>query len=363
MKNKIITYSFVIFISIFMILSVITKKDEISISERRHLANMPKFTLEGILDKNNSYSNKLNDYLMDHFIGRETFKKIKSFTSNYIFQNKENHGVFENNGYLFQLDYEVNNASLKHLSELICEIDTNYLTTQNKYFVMIPDKNYYLKNNDIPKLNYEKMENFLKENIPNNTKWIDIKETLNLSSYYYTDIHWKQEILEPTLKRLQEEMKLSFTTFPTKKNEYSPFYGALYGKYPKMDDVLTYLTNEIIENSSVYNYEKKSFTKVYQEKNLNNVDSYDIFLEGPTPILIIDNPIQKNNKSLIMFRDSFGSSLAPLLIENYSKITLIDLRYVSSKMLSEIKDIDLRDDSDVLFLYSVPIINNSFALK
>lgn len=64
-----------------------------------------------------------------------------------------------------------------------------------------------------------------------------------------------------------------------------------------------------------------------------------------------------------MFRDSFGSSLAPLLIENYSKITLIDLRYVSSKMLSEIKEIDLRDDSDVLFLYSVPIINNSFALK
>ena len=126
MKNKIITYSFVIFISIFMILSVITKKDEISISERRHLANMPKFTLEGILDKNNSYSNKLNDYLMDHFIGRETFKKIKALTSNYIFQNKENHGVFENNGYLFQLDYEVNNASLKHLSELICEIDTNY---------------------------------------------------------------------------------------------------------------------------------------------------------------------------------------------------------------------------------------------
>ena len=105
MKNKIITYSFVIFISIFMILSVITKKDEISISERRHLANMPKFTLEGILDKNNSYSNKLSDYLMDHFIGRETFKKIKALTSNYIFQNKENHVVFENNVYLFQLDY------------------------------------------------------------------------------------------------------------------------------------------------------------------------------------------------------------------------------------------------------------------
>ena len=72
-----------------MILSVITKKDEISISERRHLANMPKFTLEGILDKNNSYSNKLSDYLMDHFIGRETFKKIKSFLIELITKNPD----------------------------------------------------------------------------------------------------------------------------------------------------------------------------------------------------------------------------------------------------------------------------------
>ena len=101
----------------------------------------------------------------------------------------------------------------------------------------------------------------------------------------------------------------------------------------------------------------------------NGLHSYDIFLEGPTPILIIDNPIQKNNKSLIMFRDSFGSSLAPLLIcfivikSQSQSSTLSDLRYVSSKMLSEIKEVDLRDDSDVLFLYSVPIINNSFALK
>lgn len=363
MRNKTITYLFVIFISAFMILSIISPKSEISIFERRHLADMPEFSLAGILEKNNSYSNKLNDYLLDHFIGRELFKKIKALTSNYAFQNKENHGVFESNGYLFQLDYELNNVSLKHLLELMQEINNCYLTTQNKYFVVVPDKNYYLKDNSIPRLNYEKMETLLKENIPNDIKWIDIKDTLNLESYYYTDIHWKQEKLEPTLRRIQEQMKLNYTIFPTQKKQYSPFYGALYGKYPKMNDILTYLTNETIENSSVYNYEKKNFTKVYQENNLDNIDSYDIFLAGPTPILIIDNPIQKNNRSLILFRDSFGSSLTPLLIENYSKITLIDLRYVSSKILNEIKEIDLMEDSDVLFLYSVPIINNSFALK
>ena len=77
MKNKIITYSFVIFISIFMILSVITKKDEISISERRHLANMPKFTLEGILDKNNSYDGVNNVKTIYDNAGKKAIKVDK----------------------------------------------------------------------------------------------------------------------------------------------------------------------------------------------------------------------------------------------------------------------------------------------
>ena len=35
-------------------------------------------------------------------------------------------------------------------------------------------------------------------------------------------------------------------------------------------------------------------------------------------------------KELVIFRDSFGSSISPLLINYYSKITIIDNRYISS---------------------------------
>ena len=62
-----------------------------------------------------------------------------------------------------------------------------------------------------------------------------------------------------------------------------------------------------------------------------------------------------------MFRDSFGSSLAPLLIEKYSKITMIDLRYIGSKYLESV--LNLSGNEDVLFIYSNVIINNSFTLK
>ena len=57
-----------------------------------------------------------------------------------------------------------------------------------------------------------------------------------------------------------------------------------------------------------------------------------------------------------MFRDSFGSSIAPLLVENYKKIILIDLRYISSKILGSYIEFK---DQDVLFLYSTVVLNQN----
>ena len=59
-----------------------------------------------------------------------------------------------------------------------------------------------------------------------------------------------------------------------------------------------------------------------------------------------------------MFRDSFGSSIAPLFMENYNKITLIDLRYISSDILNNYIKFE---NQDVLFLYSVVILNQNIS--
>ena len=59
-------------------------------------------------------------------------------------------------------------------------------------------------------------------------------------------------------------------------------------------------------------------------------------------------------------RDSFASSLAPLLVSGYRKITLVDLRYISGDMIGNFIDFK---DQDVLFLYSTLILNNSLSLK
>lgn len=81
-----------------------------------------------------------------------------------------------------------------------------------------------------------------------------------------------------------------------------------------------------------FNYETKEKGKVYDLRKYKNLkDKYDIYLSGPTSLISIENPNADNDKELLLFKDSFGSSIAPLLIEHYRKITLIDLRYINSE--------------------------------
>ena len=84
-------------------------------------------------------------------------------------------------------------------------------------------------------------------------------------------------------------------------------------------------------------------------------------MAGATPVLKITNN-KVADKKLIVFRDSYGSSIIPFLAENYHEVIVLDLRYVKFANLQNL-DIDLTNPDDVLFIYSVNIINNSFSLK
>ena len=50
-------------------------------------------------------------------------------------------------------------------------------------------------------------------------------------------------------------------------------------------------------------------------------------------MLTIYNNLASSDDELIVFRDSYGSSLVPLLISSYKKIIVIDTRYISSNIL------------------------------
>ena len=150
------------------------------------------------------------------------------------------------------------------------------------------------------------------------------------------------------------------TTFSYKEKKYSPFYGVYYGQAAlNVDaDELVYLTNDILDQVIVEDLE--GYMKMYDEELLEGIDSYDIYLDGATPYVKMTNLNGKTDKELIIFRDSFGSSIAPLLIENYKSITLIDMRYMGMDYMKN--HINFKE-KDILILYSTLLVNDSSTLK
>lgn len=362
MKDKILSFLFVFILTLFMLLSFFLPSKEISVSERRKLQTFPELKKENVLQ--GTFFADLNSYLVDHFPIRDSFKKMKSLTASFIFQKKEEDGIFIKDDGIYELSSNLNEKSVSHFADLLLEVQEKYIESSNVFYAVVPDKNYYL-DAKIPKLDYQQLDSILFEKLTT-MEYIDLYSSLQLESYYRTDIHWRQEKLDSVLFCLKEKMSLENFSFPTHTKTYSNFQGALYRRIAntlEKENIIT-LLNEDINSAVVYDYEKRIQRPVYVESDFKNIDSYDIYLGGAKPLLIIENPNQKNNRELILFRDSFGSSLAPLLISNYSKITMIDLRYLNSKMISNIEEVEFKEENqDILFLYSVPVINNSYILK
>ena len=91
-------------------------------------------------------------------------------------------------------------------------------------------------------------------------------------------------------------------------------------------------------------------------EKVSGKDPYEMFLSGTMPLITIEKQNGNPDNHLILFRDSFGSSLAPLLLSGYERIVIVDTRYMMSDVLGMIEGLDLTA-TDVLFMYSTTTLN------
>lgn len=362
-KNTTVTAIFVIFFAVIALLVVFHKPNEISVSERRKLALFPNPSWESILST--EYMKDFDEYTLDQFPFRDSFRQMKAITHFYIFQQKDNNGIYITGDTVSKMEYPLKENSVVHAANKLSEVYDAYLAGKNTnvFFSIIPDKNYFTAEpNGYPSMDYEKLIALMRENI-SNMQYIDLFDCLSIEDYYATDTHWRQERLARVVERIAAEMGFSDRlSGEYAANDIAPFYGVYYGQaaLPMDADTLYYLTNDVTDGSKVFNYETGKYTDVYDMEKRDGNDPYEMFLSGAVPLITIENPKAETGKELVVFRDSFGSSIAPLLVEAYSKITLIDIRYLASDHIGEFVRFD---NQDVLFLYSTLVLNNSTMLK
>ena len=355
-KDIVVTIVFLFTIISLFLINVIKKDTDISIAERRKLATMPELTTKSLLD--GTYFKKFDSYVTDQFVGRDTFRKIKIDIE--LSTKGEYNNLYMYDDYIVEEIFPLNTNSINNLTNKINYIKNAYLNNNsNIYYTIIPDKNYFVNNGNL-KLDYNKLQDMMKNNL-SNINYINIFDKLTLDNYYKTDTHWKEEDLFNVANTIANQMNFDITNNNV-VNTITTFNGSYAGRLSVTKDIDTIKTisNTSIDNSSVYNYETKKYTDIYDYTKINSLDKYDIYLSGAVPIIDIINNNTSSDKELIVFRDSYGSSLIPLLIEGYKKITVIDIRYISSKILNKYIDFN---DQDVLFMYSILTINNSFSIR
>lgn len=344
-----------------LLLCVLLPKDEYSDSERRALASMPQLSAKAVAS--GRFMEDFEAYATDAFPFRDSFRALKALTADGIFLRADNHGIYETDGFLSKLEYPMNPASLQRAADRFRMICDTYLTEENRVFLsVIPDKNCFLaKESGHPCMDYAQFEREMARRA-DFAQYVQISDLLERDDYYRTDTHWRQERITDVAGRLAEAMGAALSSDYELRTLEEDFYGVYHGQaaLPLAPDDLCYLTGEAIERCTAYDWQNEREIPVYDLARAQGKDPYELFLSGPLSLVTVENPDATADRHLVIFRDSFASSLAPLLVSGYAKITLVDIRYIHPGSLGRLVDFE---GCDVLFLYSTLVLNHSETVK
>lgn len=349
------TLIFIIFILSFSILLFVLPSKDFSEWERRSLKQAPKLTSKDATS--GKFMSDFDDYVLDQFPLRNSFRRLKAGFSKNILLKQDNNKFYYKDGYLSKIEYPFNQKKILNHTNSFNKIYKDFLeSSQCKiYYSVIPDKNYFL-NPDLL-ISFDSILSVVKNEL-SFAKYIPVNNLLDLQCFYKTDQHWRQEKIFSVASALLTGMDNTPVFDFEIESLNHPFYGTYWGQAALnvLPDQIAFCTNSILQESIVTSFNTGSAKEasLYDMKKAYGRDPYEMFLGGSDALLTIENPFGDKTRELIIFRDSFASSLTPLMVNCYSKITLVDLRYINPSLLKNFIEFK---NQDVLFLYSTLILN------
>lgn len=366
---------FILFIGIFVGSNLITKDKTYSETENRILATKPNFTIDRLLE--GRFTSKFEDYVVDQFIGRDLFTNIKMSVDKLLGRNQANGVFLGKDGYLIEDFTDPNEEAVNQNLQAIDNFAKRYKDVK-QYMLISPTSVSILKDKlpySAPIIDQESYLKSYKEKLPSSIKFVDVYETLNNHKdeyiFYKTDHHWTSLGAFYSYEKLAEDMGLK-----KKADDYynvqlvsNDFFGALSSKsgydVEEGDKVQVYIPAKN-EEYVVVNYveEQEKSASLYSSEALEKKDNYEVFLKGNHPLVKIKTSA-KNDKTLLIFKDSYANSFIPFLTNDFSKIIVVDPRYYYEDID---KLMEQENVNEVLYLYNAntffsdrslyPVLNN-----
>ena len=376
MKNKISSIGIAVLVTLWAAITAFAwfgSAEEYSVAERRKLAQAPELSVQSLLAENKlnpdgsireklSYMSLFEDYSLDQFPLRDKFRQVKALFHYNVMRQKDNNDIYVTGDYAVKMLYPLNETMVKGNLSIFEHIQKNYLAKNGckAYMTVVPDKSFFLaEESGHLSLDYDRLFGLVKEKMPWATH-IDLTDTLSIEDYYYTDTHWRQECILPAAQKIAQAMGVTAPQEAdfTKTALERPFYGVYYGHaaLPMDPETMFVMESQLLSGCTVLDVQANSQTAVYNMDMADSDDMYNVFLSGAKALLKIQNPNAKTKRELIVFRDSFGSSIIPLLVQDYATVTVVDLRYIDYRVLDQF--VSFRG-KDVLFLYNTQVLNTT----
>jgi len=138
----------------------------------------------------------------------------------------------------------------------------------------------------------------------------------------------------------------------------SNFLGTLYSKTLNRriaPDIISFYTPSRIQPPELTltvntGLEITEHDTLYFREYLDVKDKYAVFLGMNSPIMDIVTDLENNDKSLLIFKDSYAHAMIPFLVNHYKRITVVDMRYINVDVR---QFIDIEEYEQILFIYNV----------
>lgn len=345
------------FLTVMAVVTVIRPKEKFSDMENKTLQSFPKFSTKALFD--GTYLDKVETYVSDHFAGRVSWIELKADTEHLIGKNEQK-GIYVLNDRLIEKIEEVDYTEIdKSIAAINNFADDNALPV---YMMLVPTSAEFYKHqmpDYMPNLDQKKFIDYIHSNLNDNVNFIDVYNTMaqNANEYifYRTDHHWTTHGAYLAYNAAGEAMGYT----PAAKDNFSieqvsdSFKGTFYSKalYDGIeDDKIDYYISDTpvtVEVTSEFGKEPVIYDSMYFRDYLDVKDKYSSFLGTNQPIVTIKTG--NEGKKILLIKDSYAHCYAPFLAENYSEITLLDMRYIQ---ISYKSIIDVSEYDQVLFLYN-----------
>ena len=348
---------FLAFIGAFFILNLVLPDRQFSEQENRYLQMRPEFSFKSLFS--GDYTSKFETYTTDQFTFRDEWITLKAASELALGKQENNDVHLCENGTLIEGFKRPGNSVLDSNMSALNTLVEN--TDAKVYFALIPDKSD-LYSSLLPKNAPNDSEKevidycYGQSNATNVYMYSALSAHKDEYIFYRTDHHWTSLGAYYGLSALAESMGLPCPALDSYTDRHvvsEEFYGTTWSSsgFSWVDPDTMEIFVNAPEGLKVTSYPQGSPVegKLYDFSFLEKKDKYSMFMGGNCPMHVIETG-NEDKPSLLILRDSYTDSLIPFLLDDFSEIHVLDLRYYRASLKAYIEQ---NDFDNVLVCYSV----------